>query len=74
MVDIGLDVLDVRAASGAEFVPNNRKGADTLGLILGYKVYVNQVVRVDGWVYQAVVAKLVARKVSVLNYTALSAL
>jgi len=71
MADIALIVQDAQAASGAEFVPNNRKGADTLGFVLGQKVYVNQVVRVDGWMFQALVEKLAARKVTVLNYTAL---
>lgn len=71
MVDIALDVLDEQASDGAQFVPNNRKGADTLSLILGEKVYVNQVVKVDARLYQQLVAKLVARKVTVLNYTAL---
>jgi hypothetical protein len=71
MVDIALDVLDAQGPSGAQFVANNRKGADMLGFIIGEKVYVNQVVMVDGWVYKDLVEKLVARKVTVLNYTAL---
>jgi hypothetical protein len=72
MVDIAVDVLDAKGASGARFVANNAEGAAALALIVADGgVEIGQEVWVDGWVYKNAVEKLRAVNAKVLVYTEL---